>query len=229
MIKMQQLQPQIATIRERFPEQEQANKEILELYKRENVTAPSGCLPIVVQVFVFFALYKILFVTIEAHSPFGWIPDLATPDPTNVFNLFGLIPFDPTTIPMVGHFLHIGAWPIILGLTLWLLQQKISPNLLGSFQRKAYAILPILVVFFTANRSAALVIYWAFFNFLSIFHQLLLMRKEQRAVGNISEYSAEVLPYGKIQPIVFLTMLAPILQNLLMVLVFWRRSKRPTT
>jgi len=146
-----------------------------------------------------------------------------------VFNLFDLIPFDPTTVPMLGHFLHLGALPIILGLTVWQLQQKISPILLGSFQRKAYAVLPLLVIYFCANMMAGLLIYFTWYNFLSIFHQLLLMKKEKGAIGNITKYSAEFLPYGKIQPIVFLTMLTPILQNLLTVLVFWRRSKTPRT
>jgi YidC/Oxa1 family membrane protein insertase len=228
MIKMQGLQPKIAALRERFPEPERANKEIIELYKHENITAPSGCLPIVIQFLVFFALFKILSVTIEAHSPFfGWIQDLAARDPTNAFNLFGLIQFDPMTVPVVGHFLHLGALPIILGLTVWQLQRKISPALLGSFQRKAYAALPLLVVYFCANTIAGLLIYFIWYNFLSIIHQWLLMKKQKDTIGNITKYSAEFLPYGKIQPIVFLTMLTPILQNLLTVLVFWRRSKTP--
>jgi YidC/Oxa1 family membrane protein insertase len=230
MIEMRRLQPQIAALRDRFPEQERANKEIIELYKRENVTAPSGCLPIFIQILLIFSLYKLLLVNIEMHAPFfGWIQDLAAQDPTNVFNLFGLISFDPTNVPVIGHFLDLGALPIILGLTVWLLQQKICPVLLGSLRRKVYAFLPFLVIYFAADGMAGMLIYFTWYNCLSIFHQLLLMRKEKGPVGNISEHSAEVLPYGKIQPVVFLTMLAPVLQNLLMVIVFWRRSKNATT
>jgi YidC/Oxa1 family membrane protein insertase len=226
LIKMRQLQPQIAALRDRFPEQEQANREIADLHKRENVTAPTGCLPIIAQVLVTFSLYKILFVTIESRaSSFGWIQDLAAPDQTNAFNLFGLIPFDPTEVPLVGNFLHLGALPILLGLTIWQLQQKISPILLSPFRRKIYSVLPILVIYFVNDMIAGMLIYFTWFNCLSILHQLLLMNKEKGYVGDISENSAEVLPYGKIQPIVLLTMLAPVLQNLLTVLVFWRRSK----
>ena len=144
IIQMQRLQPQIVALRERFPEQEQADKEILELYKHNNVTAPSGCLPIVLQFFLYFSLYKILSITIEMrHAPFyGWIHDLSAPDPSNVFNLFGLIPFEPATLPLVGSLLDIGVLPIILGLAVWQLQQNISPIGLSSFQRKTYAVLP---------------------------------------------------------------------------------------
>jgi YidC/Oxa1 family membrane protein insertase len=226
MKMMQHLQPQIAAIRERADNRGQADGEILELYKRENVTAPSGCLPIFAQFLIFFWIYKILNVAIEAHSPFfGWISDLAAPDPSNLFNLFGSLTFDPTTVPLFGHYLHIGAWPVILGLTLWQLQRKIRPIKLGSFQRIVYATLPIIVIYSANSMAAGVVIYLAFYNFLSIFHELLLMKDTEGAIGNISEYSAEILPYGKIQPIVFLMMLAPILQNVFMFLVFWRRSK----
>jgi YidC/Oxa1 family membrane protein insertase len=229
MIQMQRLQPQIVALRERFPEQEQANKEILELYKHNNVTAPSGCLPIVLQFFLYFSLYKVLSITIEMrHAPFyGWIHDLSAPDPSNVFNLFGLIPFEPATLPLVGSLLDIGVLPIILGLAVWQLQQNISPIGLSSFQRKTYAVLPLIVIYVGARTMVGMLIYLLWFTFLLIFHQLLLMKKEKVVFGRISEYSAEVLPLGKIQPIVFLTMLAPSLQNVFMVLVFWRRSERP--
>jgi YidC/Oxa1 family membrane protein insertase len=229
MIKMQHLQPEIAAIRERANDPEQANRDVLELYKRENVTAPSGCLPILVQFLIFFALYKTLIVTIEVHAPFfGWVSDLAAPDPANLFNVFGLIPFDPSAVPVFGDYLQIGAWPVMLGLTLWVLQRKITPIKLGSFRRIVYATLPFIVVYGANGMAAGAVIYLAFYNFLSIFHQLLLMKKDG-ATGNISEYSAAILPYGKIQPIVFLMMLAPSLQSVFMFLVFWRRSRKPKT
>jgi len=225
MIKMQQLQPKIAVLRERFPDQAQANKEIIELYKRENVKAPSGCLPILIQVLVFFALYKVLFVTIDMRQApfFGWITDLSAPDPTSIFNLFGLLPYQ------VPDFLHIGVWPILLGVTLWQLQRKISPALLGSFQRKVYAFLPFLVAYFSADGIAGFIISFTWYNLLSTLHQSLLMEDKRSDVGNINTSSASLLPYGKIQPIVFLMMLAPVTQNIIVFLIFWRRSKRPTT
>jgi YidC/Oxa1 family membrane protein insertase len=224
MMKLQKLQPQISDIRARIDDQEQADKEILELYKRENVTAPSGCLPIIIfHILLFFPLHKVLSVTIEGRSPFfGWITDLAAPDPTNLFDLFGLLPFDPTTVPLFGPYLHIGAWPVILGLTLWQLQRRISPTLLGSFQRKVYVTLPFIAAYFSSGMLAGLVISLAFYNFLSIVHQSLLMKETESAMGNVSEYSAAVLRFGKSQPIIFLMMLAPVLQTVLVFAVFWR-------
>jgi len=163
MIKMQQLQPNIAILRERFPDQAQANKEIMELYKRENVKAPLGCLPVLIQVLVFFALYKVLFVTIDMRQApfFGWIEELSAPDPTSLFNLFGLLPYQ------VPDFLHIGVWPILLGLTLWQLQRKISPALLGSFQRKVYAFLPLLIAYLWADGMVGFIISLTWYNLLS--------------------------------------------------------------
>jgi YidC/Oxa1 family membrane protein insertase len=231
MIKMRHLQPQVTALRERTDDRDQADKEILELYKHENVTPPSGCLPIVIQVLIFFCLTKVLYVTIDAHAPFfGWISDLAAPDPSNVFNLFGLVPFDPTTIPLVGQDLQIGAWPVMLGLTVWRLQRKIGPIQFGWLRRIMYATLPILVAYSSAHYAASgLVISLAFYNLLSIVHQFLLMKETEDAIGDINKYSAEVLPYGKVQPIIFLMLLAPVLQNVPMFLIFWRRSKRPKT
>jgi len=196
----------------------------------QRLPSPSGCLPFLIQFLIFFAWYKVFYVTIELHSPFfGWISDLAAPDPANLFNVFGLLPFDPLAVPVFGQYLYVGAWPVILGLTVWLLQRKITPIKLGSFQRIVYAALPIVAVYSANGMAAGTVIYLAFYNFLSILHQLLLMKGTRGATGNISEYSAKILPYGKIQPIVFLMMLAPILQSVFVFLVFWRRSKRPKT
>jgi YidC/Oxa1 family membrane protein insertase len=231
MIKMRHLQPQVTALRERTDDREQADRAILELYKHENVTSPSGCLPIVIQVLIFFCLTKILNVTIDAHAPFfGWIHDLAAPDPSNVFNLFGLVPFDPTTVPLVGQELQIGAWPVMLGLTVWQLQRRIGPIQFGWLRRFVYATMPILVAYSFARYAAAgLVISLAFYNFLSIVHQSLLMKETEGTIGDISKYSAEVLPYGKVQPVIFLMLLAPALQNVPVFLVFWRRSKGPKT
>ncbi len=113
MAKMKAVQPQMASLRERFKDDKAKQQQaLMELYKKEKINPLAGCLPIAIQIPVFFSLYKVLFVTIEMrHAPFfGWIHDLSAPDPTNIFNLFGLIPFDPTVVPVVGHFLHVGLW-----------------------------------------------------------------------------------------------------------------------
>src|SRR5690606_6012757 len=150
------LQPEMMKIRERYQDDRQKmNAEMMALYRREKVNPAAGCLPILVQIPVFFALYKVLFVTIEMrHAPFfGWIRDLSAPDPTNLFNLFGLIPWDPP------QFLALGAWPIIMGVTMWL-QQKLNPAPADPIQQKIFMALPIVFTFFLANFPAGLVIYW---------------------------------------------------------------------
>ena len=225
MSKMKLLEPQVEAIRQKFPDdKESQSKEIIDLYKRENVSAPSGCLPIVVQWFIFFMVYKALVVPVEMrHAPFGWVNDLSAPDPTNIFNLFGLIPFDPS---LYFSFLNLGAWPVITGVTVWLLQRRISPALFGPVQRQVFGWMPFLIPFFIARFPAGWIMFLAWYNFLSIIHQWLL-RGKIGVVGNISEYSARILPWGKIQPIVFLMMLAPITQNVYVLLFFWRRSKSP--
>ena len=115
MAKMKKIQPQIAALKELYPDDRaKQQQEQMELFKREGVNPVAGCLPMVIQIPVFFALYKVIFITIEMrHAPFfGWIRDLSAPDPTNVFTLFGLIHWDPTALPVFGHFLHLGIWPL---------------------------------------------------------------------------------------------------------------------
>ena len=142
------------------------------LYKREKTNPASGCLPIVIQIPVFFALYKVLFVTIEMrHTPFyGWIQDLSAPDPYSVFNLFGLLPF------ALPDFLMIGAWPLFMGLTMFL-QQKLNPQPPDPVQAKIFMFLPIMFTFLLARFPARLVIYWAWNNLLSIIQQWVIMRR----------------------------------------------------
>src|SRR4030088_1645593 len=119
MAKMKSVQPQLAALKERYPDDKvKQQQEMMEIYKKEKINPVAGCLPIALQIPVFFSLYKVLFLTIEMrHAPFyGWIKDLSAPDPTNLFNLFGLIPIHPTKLPMFGHFLHLGVWSIIMGI-----------------------------------------------------------------------------------------------------------------
>ena len=122
MAKMKAVQPEMTAIRERYADDKMKQQQaMMELYKKEKINPVAGCLPIAIQIPVFFALYKVLFVTIEMrHAPFfGWIHDLSAPDPTNIFTLFGLIHWDPTALPVVGSFLHLGVWPLIMGVTMW--------------------------------------------------------------------------------------------------------------
>jgi len=150
----------------------------MELYKREKINPLAGCLPILIQVPVFFALYKVLFITIEMrHAPFyGWIRDLSAPDPTNLFTLFGLIPWDPTILPFLGQFLQLGIWPLIMGVTMWA-QMKLNPSPPDPTQKMLFDWMPIVFTFMLASFSAGLVIYWAWNNFLSVIQQSFIMHK----------------------------------------------------
>ncbi len=179
MAKMKAVQPQMAAIRERFPDDKvKQQQELMELYKREKINPVAGCLPIAIQIPVFFSLYKVLFITIEMrHAPFfGWIKDLSAPDPTNVFNLFGLIPFDPTQVPLIGHFLWIGAWPLIMGVTMWF-QMKLNPAPPDPAQKMIFDWMPVVFTFMLASFSSGLVIYWAWNNSLSVLQQSVIMRR----------------------------------------------------
>jgi len=179
MAKMKAVQPQMTALRERYPDDKaKQQQELMALYKKEKINPLAGCLPIVVQIPVFFSLYKVLFVTIEMrHAPFfGWIHDLSAPDPTNLFTLFGLIPFDPTVLPMVGHFLHLGAWPLIMGVTMWA-QMKLNPAPPDPTQAMIFNWMPLIFTFMLASFPAGLVIYWAWNNSLSVTQQSIIMRK----------------------------------------------------
>jgi YidC/Oxa1 family membrane protein insertase len=173
MSKMKKLQPEMMRLREQYGDDKmRMNQELMALYKNEKVNPMSGCLPIIVQIPVFFALYKVLFVSIEMrHAPFfGWIRDLSAPDPTTVFNLFGLIPWDPPS------FLMIGIWPLIMGATM-LLQTKLNPQPADPMQAKVMMLLPVMFIFLFATFPAGLVIYWTWNNVLSITQQWVIMKR----------------------------------------------------
>ncbi len=179
MSKMKLLGPKMTALRERFKDEPQRmQQEMMALYKVEKVNPASGCLPMVVQIPVFFSLYKDIFVTIEMrHAPFfGWIHDLSSVDPTNVFTLFGLIPFDPTTLPGIGGFLHLGAWPLIMGCTMFL-QQKLNPPPPDPVQARLFQFMPIIFTFMLAKFPAGLVIYWSWNNLLSVAQQWVIMKR----------------------------------------------------
>ena len=179
MAKMKAVQPQMMALRERYAnDKAKQQQELMELYKREKINPLAGCLPIAIQIPVFFSLYKVLFVTIEMrHAPFfGWIHDLSAQDPTNMFNLFGLIPVDPTVLPLIGPFLHLGIWPIIMGITMWV-QMKLNPAPPDPTQAMIFNWMPLIFTFMLANFPAGLVIYWAWNNLLSVVQQSVIMRK----------------------------------------------------
>jgi YidC/Oxa1 family membrane protein insertase len=180
MAKMKTLQPQMQELREKFGEDKaRLNQEMMALYKRVGANPLAGCLPIVIQIPVFFSLYKVLFVTIEMrHAPFfGWIRDLSAPDPTTFINLFGLLPFAP---PSALAIFHIGAWPLIMGCTMWL-QQRLNPQPPDPIQAKMFMLLPIVFTYMLSQFAAGLVIYWAWNNLLSMAQQWAIMRKNKAA------------------------------------------------
>jgi YidC/Oxa1 family membrane protein insertase len=146
--------------------------EMMNLYKREKVNPISGCLPVLIQIPFFFAIYKMLFVTIEMrHAPFyGWIKDLSAADPTTIFNLFGLIPWNPPS------FLIIGAWPIIMGVTMYI-QQKLNPSPPDPIQAKIFMFFPFFLTILLASFPSGLVIYWSINNILTMAQQYVIIRK----------------------------------------------------
>jgi YidC/Oxa1 family membrane protein insertase len=177
MSKMKLLQPEMQKIRERFPDDKaRQQQEIMAMYKKVGANPLAGCLPIVIQIPVFFSLYKVLFVTIEMrHAPFfGWIHDLSAPDPTTFVNLFGLLPFDPPAA--IAHFVAIGAWPLLMGVTMFL-QQKLNPQPVDPVQARMFMLLPIVFTYMLSAFPAGLVIYWAWNNLLSIAQQWAIMHR----------------------------------------------------
>jgi YidC/Oxa1 family membrane protein insertase len=173
MAKMKVLQPEMLRIKELYKDDvRRTQQEMMALYKREKVNPLSGCLPILVQIPIFFAVYKMLFVTLEMrHAPFfGWIKDLSAADPTTIFNLFGLIPWEPPT------FLMIGIWPILMGITMYL-QQKLNPAPPDPIQAKIFAWFPFIITIMLASFPSGLVIYWTASNILTMAQQYYIMRK----------------------------------------------------
>ncbi len=174
MSKMKLVQPQMTEIREKYSDDRQKQQQaLMELYKKEKINPLAGCLPILVQIPVFFALYKVLYVTIEMrHAPFfGWIQDLSAPDPTTIFNLFGLIPWDPPQMLMLG------VWPLIMGITMFI-QMKMNPAPPDPTQQMIFTWMPVIFTFMLASFPAGLVIYWAWNNTLSVTQQYVIMRRQ---------------------------------------------------
>ncbi|MEP7239466.1 MAG: membrane protein insertase YidC [Devosia sp.] len=190
MAAMRRVQPEMKSIQERFKEDRPAQQQaMMELYKREKINPLSGCWPVLLQIPVFFSLYTVIFISLDMrHAPFiGWIHDLAAPDPTNIFTLFGLIPWDPSTVPFIGGLLHLGIWPVIMGFTMWV-QMRLNPPPPDPTQAAIFNWMPVIFTFTLGTFPAGLVIYWSWNNFLSICQQYFIMRRHGADVdlfGNI--------------------------------------------
>jgi YidC/Oxa1 family membrane protein insertase len=179
MNKMKALQPEILKLREKFGDDKmRLNQETMALQKRAGANPITGCLPIALQIPVFFSLYKVLYVSLEMrHAPFfGWIGDLSAPDPTTLFNLFGLIPFSPPAfLPAIG------VWPLLYGLSM-MLQQRMQPMQVDPVQARMFQFMPLIFTFMMANFPAGLVIYWAWSTVLTMAQQWLITRRTRPAV-----------------------------------------------
>jgi YidC/Oxa1 family membrane protein insertase len=178
MAKMKKLQPEMEKLRERFKDDRvKQQQELMALYKNEKINPMAGCLPIVLQIPVFFALYKVLFITIDMRQApfFGWIKDLSTPDPTSLFNLFGLLPYHAPAM------LQVGAWPLVMGLTMWA-QMQLNPQQPDPVQQKIFNWMPVVFTFMLASFPSGLVIYWAWNNVLSLLQQYTIMRRNNAEV-----------------------------------------------
>ena len=173
MAKMKAVQPEMMRLKELHKEDKvKLQQEMMALYRKEKINPASGCLPVLIQIPFFFAIYKMLFISLEMrHQPFfGWIKDLSDKDPTSIFNLFGLIPWDPPS------FLIIGIWPILMGASMWV-QQKLNPAPADPIQAKIFAFFPLFLTIILASFPSGLVVYWTINNILTIAQQWVIMKQ----------------------------------------------------
>ena len=184
MIKMKALQPKLEAIKARHKDdQQQQQLATMELYKNEKINVMAGCLPMLLQLPVFLALSKVFFVTIEMrHTPFfDWIQDLSDREPTTIWNLFGLLPYDPATLPLIGGildgFAHLGIWAIVYGLIMWLTQAMTPMTTVDPLQKKIFALMPIFIPFFMASLPVGLLIYYSWSSILTIVQQYFIYRR----------------------------------------------------
>ena len=178
MSKMKLVQPQMTEIREKYADDRQKQQQaLMELYKKEKINPLAGCLPILIQIPIFFSLYKVIFVTKELrHAPwFGWITDLSAPDPSSIFNLFGILPYG---VPELGFFeiFSLGILPILLGISMWL-QQKLNPAPTDPTQKMIFAWMPWVFMFMLGSFASGLVIYWITNNVITFIQQYGIMRQ----------------------------------------------------
>jgi YidC/Oxa1 family membrane protein insertase len=176
--RMRELTPKLTEMKAKFPDDPaRQQQETMKLYKEEKINPVAGCIPSLLTMPIFFALFKVLSVSLELrHTPFyGWIPDLSAKDPTTVFNLFSLLPFDPTSLPVIGAFLAIGAWPILYGISFWL-QMKMQPTATDPVQAQVFALMPWMFVFVFSGFGSGLVIYYTWSNLLTILQQYIIAK-----------------------------------------------------
>lgn len=180
MAKMKKIAPEVEKLKAKHKDDPaKQQQEMMALYQKEKINPMMGCLPMLVQIPVFYALYKVLTVTIEMrHAPFfGWIQDLSAPDPTTIFNLFGLIPWDPGMLPLVGGLIaHLGVWPLLYGFTMWL-TTAMNPPAGDPIQQKIFQWFPVIFTFTLSGFAVGLVIYWCWSNVLTIVQQYVMMRR----------------------------------------------------
>jgi YidC/Oxa1 family membrane protein insertase len=190
MARMKELQPEMEALKERAGEDRQRlQREMMQLYKDKKVNPAAGCLPILIQIPIFFALYKVIFVTIELrHAPFvGWLRDLSAPDPSSIFNAFGLLPWDAPATGSILHLIFIGLLPILLGISMWL-QQKLNPAPTDPVQQQIFAWMPWVFMFMLGGFASGLVVYWITNNTITFIQQYLIMwnhGKRPDIFGNI--------------------------------------------
>ena len=180
MAKMKELQPEMAKIKEKAGDDRmKLQQEMMALYKKEKVNPASGCLPILLQIPIFFSLYKVIFVTLELrHAPWlGWIRDLSAPDPSSILNLFGLLPYDTPGPESIFYILSLGILPILLGISMWL-QQKLNPAPTDPTQAMIFAFMPWVFMFMLGSFASGLVLYWIANNTITFTQQYLIMRSQ---------------------------------------------------
>ena len=178
MARMKELQPEMEALKERVGDDKQRmQKEMMQLYKDKKVNPAAGCLPILIQIPIFFSLYKVIFVTIELrHAPFfGWLSDLSAPDPSSLFNLFGVLPWDAPVAGSLMATLFIGVLPILLGITMWM-QQKLNPTPTDPTQAAVFAWMPWIFMFMLGSFASGLVVYWIANNIITFTQQFLIMK-----------------------------------------------------
>jgi YidC/Oxa1 family membrane protein insertase len=177
---MKKMQPQLKELQERYKDDKvELQKQMGALYQREKLNPLAGCLPVFLQIPVWYSLYNVLFITIEMRQApfFGWVHDLSARDPSALVNLFGLLPFDPMHMPLIGPALAIGAWPLVMGLTMFI-QTSLTPTpATDPTQKMIFTWMPVLWTFMLASMPVGLVIYWSWNNFLSILQQTFIMQR----------------------------------------------------
>jgi len=201
MANMKKVQPKLLEIREKYADDKMKQQQaMMELYKTEKINPIAGCWPVLLQIPVFFALYKVLYITIEMrHAPFfGWIQDLSAPDPTSWINLFGLLPF---AVPDLGllNFFSLGVWPLLMGFTMWA-QYQLNPQPTDPMQAKIFAWMPVIFTFMLGQFAAGLVIYWAWNNLLSMAQQIIIMKRQGLPIGRKAHAAAAVAPATEAPP-----------------------------